>query len=531
MSLKSSRKLGFFAALSMLVGSVVGIGIFFKNNSVANATGHNGYAWLFAWIIGGIISLFSAISFSEISFLKQTKLNGLANWAYQTAGKKAGYGVLFNYGFYYLGMLTLILGIYVSEITIWFIETVSGSAISLPFYVHLIIGTVFVAFFTALNYLSVKVSGYIALVTTILKFIPLIFAVFTGILFPKTYNAGGSNAFIQTSENAFDFSKLVLALPAVLFAYDSFLSVGSIHNKVEKANKRVPLIITVGMIIIVIVYTLIGLSSALHNKGTITSLIQDVFPKSAANSISIFVAFFLLISTYGVTNSINASFVNQITDLVKLNAIVGAFSLRKKFSAEKVTILYLFITLLFWALIIYIPSVAIPLPKEKGDGSGFGSDVIADAMSNFPSLIFFGVYTTIIVAYSRKKHQLVDPSKQINKYLFWISAVISSLLTLIAIVAFIYSQIYAVATKINQNSGAGTFQTNGLILTNFGNFFIFLFNLFIFTTFPFINHFLIKAVDKIDVLKNFDEKEIEIPQNETDLDSSENPKETFWQNV
>ncbi|WDV48361.1 amino acid permease [Mesomycoplasma ovipneumoniae ATCC 29419] len=210
MKIQSARKLGFFAALSMLVGSVVGIGIFFKNNSIAQTTNNNGYAWLFAWIVGGIISLFAAISFSEISFLKQTKLNGLANWSYQIGGKKSGYFVLFSYGFYYLGMLSLILGIFSSEITIWFFQTASGSSFSFPFWAHILLGAFFTILFVTTNYVSVKFSGYVALVSTVLKFVPLIIAVFAGIFFPTTHNAGGSSAFVVTEKNSFDFSKLGL---------------------------------------------------------------------------------------------------------------------------------------------------------------------------------------------------------------------------------------------------------------------------------------------------------------------------------
>ncbi|CRH25457.1 Uncharacterised protein [Chlamydia trachomatis] len=42
MTLKNARKLGFFAALAMLVGSVVGVGIFFKNNSIQKVTDSQG---------------------------------------------------------------------------------------------------------------------------------------------------------------------------------------------------------------------------------------------------------------------------------------------------------------------------------------------------------------------------------------------------------------------------------------------------------------------------------------------------------
>ncbi|MBG0730696.1 APC family permease [Mycoplasma sp. 'Moose RK'] len=513
MTIKKSRKLGFFAALSMMVGSVVGIGIFFKNATVGSITNHNGYAWLFAWVIGGLISLFAAINFSEISFLKQTRLNGLANWAYQVGGKKAGYATLFNYTFYYLGLLSLILSVFVSEIMIWFIEIASGTKLNLPFYVHLIIGLVFLVFFTGLNFYSIKASGYFALISTVLKFIPLVIALFAGIFFPKTFNDNGSNAFITIStpekNNDFSFSGLILALPAVLFAYDSFLSVGSLHNKVDKAKKRVPFIITVGMILIAIVYTLIGLSSILHNKGTISDLIKDVFPKKAADYVNIFVSFFLLISAFGVLNAINAQFINQMKDVIKFNAIFGSFTLKKKMCKLKVTIIYTILTFLFWALIVFIPSLAVPLPLKDNSGFGFGSDVIIDSMSNFPSLIFFAVYMIIIIVYCKKRKEISDPNKQINKYFYWISTIFSIALILIVICAFVYSNLESVINKPFENSEAGVFASHSLILTNIGRLLIFIFQIAVFFSFPIINRFLIKKVDKIELYDNFEKSKIE----------------------
>ncbi|UWV77132.1 hypothetical protein [Mycoplasmopsis cynos] len=53
----------------MIIGSVVGIGIFFKNTSISNAVSGDGLSWLIAWILGGIISISAAISFAEIYFI------------------------------------------------------------------------------------------------------------------------------------------------------------------------------------------------------------------------------------------------------------------------------------------------------------------------------------------------------------------------------------------------------------------------------------------------------------------------------
>lgn len=544
MTIAKTRKLGFFAAMAMLVGSVVGVGIFFKNGSISRATDGNGYAWLFAWIVGGIISLMAAINYSEISFLKPSKLNGLANWAYRTGGKKAGYATVFNYSFYYLVILTLLLSIIASEVTVFFINQASGYEIKLPFWVHILIAIGFLQFFTILNWLSVKASGYVALTSTILKFVPLVVALFAGIFAATTYNDGGQSAFgndyingvkdatgqfIKGKEpHPFDFSKLILALPAVLFAYDSFLSVGSLHNKVDKAEKRVPLIIIVAMILIVSIYTLIALSSALHSKGSIDGLIRDAFPKSAAKPITIFVFAFLLISTYGVNNSVNAFFINQMKDLVNLDLIFGSKKIKQKFGKDKAVLFYLIFGLVMWGLITLIPSIAIPLPKANSAIGqleyGYGSDVIADAMSNFPSLIFYGLYMAIMVLYMIKKYK--NPTKlhsqltgkPINKVLFWTSGVLASLLILIAVVAFVYSQVEAVVVKTFGNSSAGIFEDNGLMLTNLGSFLIFIFQLIVFFSFPLINYWLIKKFEKRCVLSEF-EKNVELDSSSLSSDS------------
>lgn len=48
MSIKTGKQIGFFVALTMLLGSVVGIGIFFKNGSVLGAAHQNGTTALLA---------------------------------------------------------------------------------------------------------------------------------------------------------------------------------------------------------------------------------------------------------------------------------------------------------------------------------------------------------------------------------------------------------------------------------------------------------------------------------------------------
>lgn len=76
--LPNKKKLGFLAAISVLLGSVVGIGIFFKNASVGRGVGFDSLSWILAWIIGGLITLATAVSYSEIGRLGSSRLSGLA---------------------------------------------------------------------------------------------------------------------------------------------------------------------------------------------------------------------------------------------------------------------------------------------------------------------------------------------------------------------------------------------------------------------------------------------------------------------
>ena len=61
-----NKKYGLFVALSMVVGIVIGIGIFFKSGTILKASGGNPKIALLAWLIGGIITIFSGLSIAEI---------------------------------------------------------------------------------------------------------------------------------------------------------------------------------------------------------------------------------------------------------------------------------------------------------------------------------------------------------------------------------------------------------------------------------------------------------------------------------
>ncbi|CAM9137222.1 APC family permease [Mycoplasma marinum] len=441
MKIKNAKKIGFFAALTMLIGTVVGIGIFFKNGSISRATNGEGITWLMAWIIGGIIAGATAISFSEIGTLKtKSKSIGLPGWSEDIVGEKFGKFVRFNYAFFYIAGLTAILGIFGSEMLLQPIIA-SGAIKQIPIYGHLIIGLLITVIMIAINYISIKTSGIIQQITTILKFIPLILAVILGIVLPTTNHMGGSNAFLN---NSFTFKGLIVALPAILFAYDAFMIVASLTNKVEKGEKKVPIIIVLGMSSIIILYTLIALSSILHNSGSIQGLINNVLPKSSADAMTTTIYTFILISTLGVINGLTAGMIVVFKNEVENDTFVGTKKLKEKIGKEKTTILYIAISCLFWILITGIPSAII------------GQDYLYDGFSNFPTLFFFGINSIIITFYLFKRKKFNN--KKINNIMFFSSAIIAVTGTAIAIIYLLIGHyIIDVAKTPHANSSWGLF--------------------------------------------------------------------------
>ena len=59
------RSLGLWSALSIVIGTIIGSGIFFKQGAVLDSAGSSTMA-IFAWIFGGVITLTAGLTIAEI---------------------------------------------------------------------------------------------------------------------------------------------------------------------------------------------------------------------------------------------------------------------------------------------------------------------------------------------------------------------------------------------------------------------------------------------------------------------------------
>ncbi|TDV24341.1 amino acid/polyamine/organocation transporter (APC superfamily) [Mycoplasmopsis mustelae] len=500
--MKIHKKIGLFVSLMLIVGSVVGIGIFFKNLSISRVVEGNGVSWLLAWIIGGIISLSAALSFAEIGSFKKTKLVGLSNWAYKVSGSRFGYFTAVNYSTFYMGILATVLGIFGSEIIFKFIATVSNLDFNkIHIGVHILVGFLLVITFLVINHYSVRTVGIMQSLFTVLKFIPLLAALLIGIIFPNTHNSNpsGVNAFVSGS---FSFKAVVSALPAVLFAYDAFLTSASLSHKMKKPSKTLPKAILLGMILVLVTYTLIAVSTILHNKGYVGDLLRDSLPKTVAIYIEPIILFFLIISTLGVINGLTSAFFNEVSNVVNTKLLFASKWFVNRFGLSAATFIYIGFILGFWSLSIFIPSFVL------------NSDILIDAGSGYPTIFFFNIYALIIALYAFKRGKIEETTK-INKVLFYISAVFTVIG--IAVLEIVYLvAVFTFLTEPNKSNpnGWGLFaDRNSAAFPFYLPVVYIIINILFFLVWPYINLYLERKFFGRHLIKEFsslimiDEKE------------------------
>lgn len=275
---KTAKNIGFFSALSVLIGSVIGIGIFFKNGSVFASNNYNGIGVLISWILASIIATTTAFSFAEISSCTKSKA-GLAKWAELFAGKKIGYFIKIALPIFYFGILLPSIFIFASEsiFNIFDIQTdhmknnvLDNTHIGFVFLLALVLFGIIL--FTNVKYKNLSRKSQFFL--TIGKFLPLIATIIIGLVLAS--NAKANNLITNPGipeipgqpgipepgaiTQPIDFTGILASLPAILFAFDSFLAVGSLSKEMKNGEKKIPIVIVVGMVFCSLIYLLITVS-------------------------------------------------------------------------------------------------------------------------------------------------------------------------------------------------------------------------------------------------------------------------------
>ncbi|AJQ28179.1 APC family permease [Pelosinus fermentans] len=231
------KNLGLMPAMALVIGMVIGSGIFMKSGSVILAAGDSTMA-LMAWVLGGGITLAAGLTVSELG-VQIPKTGGLYTYLNEVYGKMWAY----LYGW----MQTVIygpatigaLGLYFSSLLLPFF------GISEEFRLPIAVGSVF--FMTGVNCLGTKYGGFIQTVATIGKLIPIALIVIFGLW-------KGNGQVLGMTSGVTPPLGMGAAVLATLWAYDGWVGVSFVAGEMKNPAKQLPKAIVFGLGIVIIAY-------------------------------------------------------------------------------------------------------------------------------------------------------------------------------------------------------------------------------------------------------------------------------------
>ncbi len=245
------RVLGLISIISIVIGTMIGSGIFINPAKVAKDVGIPGLM-LAVWILGGILSFFGALAIAELGTMF-TRAGGIYVYL------REAYGPLVAFLFGWALILVIESGT-IATLAVGF------SSKYLPFFFDLsllqqrLVAVILIAALALVNILGVKKGAYLMNFLTSIKFVALIAVCTLIFIFAR-----GSTASFFTSGSVLPASggglgNFGMALVAVLWAYKGFETGTYSAGEIRDPQKKLPLGLFIGTLTVLTLYVLANLA-------------------------------------------------------------------------------------------------------------------------------------------------------------------------------------------------------------------------------------------------------------------------------
>jgi APA family basic amino acid/polyamine antiporter len=242
---KTPSKLGIWTSTSLVIGNMIGAGVFLMPSTLANY----GAISLLGWVIAAIGALLLAKIFSNLSKLLPSADGGPYAYSQKGLGDFAGFLVAWGYW----------ISVWCTNAAIA-VSLVSALSTFFPILTHSAIAAVGAGLFaiwllTWINTKGILASGKLQLVTTILKVIPLILIGIGGLFF---FNIKNFSAF-NISGGSF-FSAITATATLTFFAFLGIECATIPSTSIEDPDKTISKATMLGTIITTLIYIISSIS-------------------------------------------------------------------------------------------------------------------------------------------------------------------------------------------------------------------------------------------------------------------------------
>ncbi|MCC0652927.1 amino acid permease [Clostridioides sp. ES-S-0005-03] len=290
------KTIGLSAALSTVVGMVIGSGVFFKPQAIYTTTNGAPGLGIIAWLLGGFITITAGLTATEIS-AAIPKTGGMMIYIEEIYGEKLGFLTGWMQTVLFFPGTSAALGVIFAQQAS---ELLNMSPNNMSVVLPIAIGVIL--FLSLLNIIGSSLGGKVQTVATIGKMIPLALIIIFG--FIKGQSSEILNPFVGDGVNV--SSALGQVLIATLFAYDGWINVGAISGEMKSPEKDLPRAIVGGLSLVMAIYIIINVAYLwvvpASELATVTSPATLVAKKLFGNLGGKVITVGILISVFGTLN-------------------------------------------------------------------------------------------------------------------------------------------------------------------------------------------------------------------------------------
>ncbi len=290
------RALGLWGAVSIVIGTVIGSGIFIVPRTMIRSVGSPELVFL-VWIVGGLLSLAGALTYAELA-AAMPEAGG--EYVYLTEAYGPIWGYLYGWTQMWVAksgsIATLATGFFLYLANFWpvlesvFYHLVLPGGYNFEIRYGQLLAMVLIMALAGLNYFGVKVGGAVQVAITALKVALIGFVIMAGLFFGPR---GGAP--ISAPITHLTLSGFVAALVAALWAYDGWNNVSMVSSEIKNPRRFLPLALIGGTLAVIGIYlaanfayfhVLSGAEVAGSNR-VAAVMMQRLFGNWGANAVSV----------------------------------------------------------------------------------------------------------------------------------------------------------------------------------------------------------------------------------------------------
>ena len=306
---KVKKQYGLWTGIAMVVGIVIGSGVFLKAGGVLTLSGGDLKLSILAWFVGGIIMVCSGFCFAVFAS-RVTKYNGVVDYVEEATNKKVGYALAWILTTFYYPIVASIVALFAGQ---YFFILIGHPEIGLTHWGNFIFAFAILVIVVIINYFSPMIAAKFQVSATVIKLIPILLIAVAGLF--ASLIVGEGYGIINAFQNPAPFmpaANFGEAVKKTAFAYEGWVCATAINAELKDSKRDLPRALTFGTIAILAFYIIyyVSLSAFLGNAGTI---IQDanapiaVFEKIMGGFGKVLFTAFIMISCLGTVNGVAIS--------------------------------------------------------------------------------------------------------------------------------------------------------------------------------------------------------------------------------